>query len=390
MTLDLELYKTMAYDFGLLMIQFLHDVLAVTPVKMYRLDFNYLYTHPVLVVLSLKVYVTLLVVLLSSYYTPSFRLKDKHVLITGGSSGIGLSTALAYAKQGAKITLVARNLSKLQAAKATIDEACKTPDSKWGDDPIVHIISCDTSSSQAAVDSALDSTKNPFGDVDVLINCAGTSIAGEFDTTSTTEFTKMFNTNVMGSVYPTHSLIKSMKKKRRGRIIFVASQVAQVAIHGYTAYAASKWALRGLAEALQMEVKPYGILISVVYPPDTNTPGYELEMSTKPALTKKLSESGDVFNSDDVAADILKYSGQGYYGISTGFDGWLLKQLHPGFSPLNNQWEFYQGMVFSGLARFISLFYILAWDRECAITAAYEAGQKKAETEQKSEDKKKQ
>ena len=78
----------------------------------------------------------------------------------------------------------------------------------------MHIISCDTSSSQAAVDSALDSTKNPFGEVDVLINCAGTSIAGEFDTTSTTEFTKMFNTNVMGSVYPTHSLIKSMKKKR--------------------------------------------------------------------------------------------------------------------------------------------------------------------------------
>jgi 3-dehydrosphinganine reductase len=385
MTFDLELCKAMGYEYGLLIVQFLHGFLTVTPLNMTRLDV-WIYENVVFVVLSL----TLSVVLLSSYYTPSFSLKDKHVLITGGSSGIGLATALAYAKQGAKITLVARNLTKLQAAKATIDEQCKSKEHKWGDDPIVHIISCDTSSSQAAVDSALESTKNPFGEVDVLINCAGTSIAGEFETTSTTEFTNMFNTNVMGSVYPTQSLIKSMKKKRRGRIVFVASQVAQVAIHGYTAYAASKWALRGLAEALQMEVKPYGILISIVYPPDTNTPGYEQEMSTKPELTKKLSESGTVFNSDDVAADILKYSCQGYYGISTGFDGWLLKQLHPGFSPLNNLWEFYQGMVFSGLARFIGLFYILAWDRECSITAAYEAGQKKAEESQKSGDKKNQ
>ena len=49
--------------------------------------------------------------------------------------------------------------------------------------------------------------------------------------------------------------------------------LAQVAIHGYTAYGASKWALRGLAEALQMEVKPFGIYVSVSYPPDTDTPG---------------------------------------------------------------------------------------------------------------------
>lgn len=66
----------------------------------------------------------------------------------------------------------------------------------------------------------------------------------------------------------------------------------QAAIHGYTAYAASKWALRGLAEALQMECKPFNIYISVSYPPDTDTPGYKEEMTTKPDLTKTISESG--------------------------------------------------------------------------------------------------
>ncbi len=89
--------------------------------------------------------------------------------------------------------------------------------------------------------------------------------------------------HISGSVYPTRTVLPGMKKKGGGRIVFVSSQVAQVtvnlllifhfislslslqqaAIHGYTAYAASKWALRGLAEALQMECRPYGIYVSV-------------------------------------------------------------------------------------------------------------------------------
>jgi 3-dehydrosphinganine reductase len=173
-----------------------------------------------------------------------------------------------------------------------------------------------------------------------------------------------------------------MKKLGGGRIVFVSSQVAQVAIHGYTAYAASKWALRGLAEALQMEVKPHGILVSVCYPPDTDTPGYEAEMLTKPDITKSLSESGDVFTSEQVADDILEFSAKGYYGISTGFDGWLLKQLHPGMSPCNNLWEVWQGILFSGIARFISLFYIADWDSACF--AAVEK-QRKEEAEKKNQ-----
>jgi len=152
---------------------------------------------------------------------------------------------------------------------------------------------------------------------------------------------------------------------RGGRIVFVASQVAQVAIHGYTAYAASKWALRGLAEALQMEVKPYGIFVSVCYPPDTDTPGYEAEMLSKPDITKSLSDAGSIFTSEHVADNIVSFSAKGYFGISTGFDGWLLKQLHPGMSPCNNLFEVWQGILFSGVARFISLFYISQWDSQC-------------------------
>lgn len=76
---------------------------------------------------------------------------------------------------------------------------------------------------------------------------SGTSIAGEFENLSVDEFERMLRINVLGSVYPTRALIESIKKKKAdcpesavGRVIFVSSQVAYVAIHGYTAYAASK------------------------------------------------------------------------------------------------------------------------------------------------------
>lgn len=152
-----------------------------------------------------------------------------------------------------------------------------------------------------------------------------------------------------------------MKRQRDGRIVFVSSQVAHCAIYGYTAYAASKWALRGIAEALQMEVRPFNIYVSVSYPPDTDTPGYKNEMLSKPALTHMLSESG-VFPPKDIAMDIVNYSAKGYFAISHGFDGWLLKLLHPGMSPINNVWEVTQQVLGCALARVVTFFYIVPWD----------------------------
>jgi len=295
---------------------------------------------------------------LSKLFTASINYRGRHVLVTGGSSGIGLAAAIKYAQRGARVTIVARNQKKLDVALATLKPICE----KSGQ--TASAISCDTSASYEECVKKLVNDK--VGLVDVLVNCAGTSIAGSFTDLDPKHFDSMLRTNVLGSIYPTKALLPAMQASGKGgRIVFVASQVAQVAIHGYTAYAASKWALRGLAEALQMEVKPYGIFVSVCYPPDTDTPGYEAEMTTKPDITKSLSDSGAVFSSDHVANDIVSYSAKGYFGISTGFDGWLLKQLHPGMSPCNNLFEVWQGILFSGLARFISLFYISQWDSQC-------------------------
>lgn len=312
----------------------------------------------------------LLIVAISSLTTAKFDYKNKHVIITGGSSGIGLECAKVYLKKGANITIVARD--KVKLAKAIEDLGALNHEGKR-----IMSVSVDTSKGQAAVISAFAECLRELGPADVLVNCAGTSICKEFDQLSTTDFEDMMRTNVLGSVYPTRAVIEGMKATGSGRIVFVSSQVAQVALHGFTAYGASKWALRGFAEALQMEVKPFGIIVSVAYPPDTKTPGYDHEMLSKPDITKKLSESGDVFSASVVAADIVNYSTKGYFGISTGLDGWLLKQVHPTMSPITNIWEVAQGIFFSPLCKFIALFYIISWDSMCHAKVKKENKEKK-------------
>lgn len=293
------------------------------------------------------------ILVLLHFFVQTFEYRDRHVFITGGSSGIGLELAKEYLKLGAKVTIAARNKEKLNQAADTLRSLGNVA---------VFAVSVDTSTNEETVIKAMSQSVELFGDVDVLVNCAGVSIAGEFDLLDPNEFERMLRTNVLGSVFPTRAALPGMKKKQSGRIIFVSSQAGQVAIHGYSAYGASKWALRGLAEALQMEVKPFGIFVSVAYPPDTDTPGYKTEMETKPSVTKKLSEAGQVFPADVVAKDIIKYSTRGYFGISTGLDGWLLKQLHPGMTPVNSIAEVMQQIIFSPIARIISVFYLLSWD----------------------------
>jgi 3-dehydrosphinganine reductase len=166
--------------------------------------------------------------------TPSFDYNEKHVLITGGSSGIGLECAKLYAKSGANVTIVARDKKKLDIAVQQIKSFLKRGRE-------IVSISVDTASSEENVSKAFSPAVEKFGSVDVLLNCAGTSIAGEFNLLDPGDFERMMKINVLGTIFPTRAVLPSMKQKKSGRIVFVSSQVAQAAIHGYTAYGASKW-----------------------------------------------------------------------------------------------------------------------------------------------------
>lgn len=92
---------------------------------------------------------------------------------------------------------------------------------------------------------------------------------------------ELYETNVMGSVRVTRAVLPQMIRERRGRVVFISSQAGQCAVYGYSAYSSSKFALRGLAECLQMEVKPFNVLVSVSFPPDTDTPQLQEELETR-------------------------------------------------------------------------------------------------------------
>uniref|UniRef100_A0A8C5TJK7 3-dehydrosphinganine reductase n=1 Tax=Malurus cyaneus samueli TaxID=2593467 RepID=A0A8C5TJK7_9PASS len=205
----------------------------------------------------------------------SLKLPGAHVVVTGGSSGIGKCIAIECYKQGAFITLIARDENKLLQTKKEIEKY------SVNDKQVVLCISVDVSKDYEQVENVLKQAQEKLGPVDMLVNCAGTSVTGKFEDIEVNSFERLMAVNYLGSVYPSRAVIATMKERRMGRIVFVSSQAGQLGLFGYTAYSPTKFALRGLAEALQMEVKPYNVYITVAYPPDTDTPGFAEESKTK-------------------------------------------------------------------------------------------------------------
>lgn len=322
------------------------------------LDFtNFLLTGVVVLVCGFAIIFAVISALIYAFSVRSSTPSTNHVIVTGGSSGIGLETARGYLERGKKVTIIARNQQRLDDAVKELTKSSLPAAAK------LQAISCDVSASEPDVIAAIGKAVSEFGEVDILINCAGISVAGEFSSLSAEDFQRMLHVNVLGSVYPTRAVVESMKARRRGHVVFVSSQVAQAAIHGYSAYAASKWALRGLAEALQMELKPFNVQVSLSYPPDTRTPGYAEEMIHKPKITAVISETGTVLEAAEVGRDIVDatLNGSGVYTISSGMDGQLLKLLHPGMTPVNNALEVTVQIFAASFCRFVGVFYLFFW-----------------------------
>ena len=115
---------------------------------------------------------------------------------------------------------------------------------------------------------------------------------------------------------------------------------ALIGLYGYSSYAPSKFAVRGLAEALRSELAPDGIGVSVVYPPDTDTPGYREELRHRSALSSRLAASGGLMSADAVAAAILHGIAQRRFVIAPGRRTAALAVLHSLVGPLLHRFWF--------------------------------------------------
>ncbi|XP_048756540.1 3-ketodihydrosphingosine reductase-like isoform X2 [Ostrea edulis] len=286
------------------------------------------------------------------------ELQGSHVLITGGSSGIGKALAIEAVKQGANVTIIARNEKKLEDAKKEIESHIK-------DRAIQRVFttSVDITKDADIVKEAVNKAEKELGPITILINNAGSAVAGRFEETSSQQFQRMIELNFLGSVNVTKAAIKGMKENNGGRIVFISSQAGQVGVFGYTAYSASKFALRGFAESLQMEVKPYNIYVTMAFPPDTDTPGLAEENKSKPRETILISDTVGLFSPSDVAKSVFTDAMNGKFLSYVGMDGWLLCTLSSGMSPATSVVDLLQQIFTMGICRFVCQFYLFHFDR---------------------------
>lgn len=144
--------------------------------------------------------------------------------------------------------------------------------------------------------------------------------------------------NLLGSVYATKAVLPSMVKRRSGAIVFVSSQAGQLGLYGYTAYSASKYSLRGLAETLQMETRPHNVQVHISFPPDTDTPQLQAELQVRDQIQTQLAEFGTVFQPQDIAEDVWSGVEKNQFQITHGFDGFMLGIVAAGLSPAHRIW----------------------------------------------------
>jgi len=225
-------------------------------------------------------------------------LDGAHVLITGGSRGIGLATARGVLARGARVSIVARDAARL----ATVEDALET---EVGDRTRVAAEPADVTDHEA-FENALGLLVAQFGPVDVLITNAGGATPGHFERFTETDFTDQMNLNYFGTLNPIRSVVPLMIERGHGHIVMVSSAAGIVGVYGYSTYSPAKFAVRGLAEVLRAELKPHGIVVACAYPPDTDTPGLEAENVTKPAATAAISATIKVRSPEQVAKAIVR------------------------------------------------------------------------------------
>jgi len=241
-------------------------------------------------------------------------------LITGGSSGIGFALAKALVQEGSKICILARDKQKLARAK---DELSLF---RVSENQQVETISCDVTDYER-LNNVLNQWTADYGMPDLVINSAGVTYPGYFQELDVDIFHWLMDVNYYGTLHVIKALIPDMIARGSGTIVNLSSQAGFIGVFGYSAYSASKYAVRGLSDVLRAELKPLGIQVAVVFPPDTQTPQLDFEAPLKPIETKEIAASSNVMTAEEVADAILRGVRKGRYVILPGTGGKIFYRL---------------------------------------------------------------
>ncbi len=187
------------------------------------------------------------------------------VLVTGASSGIGRATAREAAGRGDHVVLLARGLAPLEDVAAQ----CRSLGAASA-----RVIAADVSDADA-VTSAVDAVISEHGHIDAVVNSAGVVAYGRFEDVPVAVFDAVLRTNVLGSANVVRAVLPHMRERNSGTIVLLGSLIGHIAPPYLSAYAVTKWAVRGLARELQVENRDRsGVHIGLVSPGGVDTPIY--------------------------------------------------------------------------------------------------------------------
>ncbi len=201
-------------------------------------------------------------------------LKNKVVVITGASAGIGKECAYAFHRAGAFVVIAARRLERLREIQADIES----------DGGKCLSVSTDVADS-TQVQRLLDATLEHFGRVDVWINNAGFGQVGRFEEMTEGEMERLWRVNFMGAYQGCQAALQQMRRQESGHIMNVSSMVARFPLPLNVGYTATKYALNGLSEALELELEGSGIRMTAVMPGVTESEFTESMVTKLPAAS---------------------------------------------------------------------------------------------------------
>lgn len=250
--------------------------------------------------------------------------QNRWAFIVGGSMGIGFALAKEFLAKKSNVLIIARNEENLKTATHQLKHLYP--------ERIIRYLAIDATQDEI-ISEEFKSLESEGIIPYFLLNCAGRATPNYFEQITSQQLEETFRLNVLTAWNSIQATLPFMKKSG-GYIINTSSVAGFLGVFGYADYSISKFGIIGLSEVLRSELEPMNIKVSVLCPPDTDTPGYHEENKTKPAETIAISANSKLISAEIVAKRTLKELEKGRFIILVNAESkltWFLKKCAPNF-----------------------------------------------------------
>lgn len=235
----------------------------------------------------------------------------RHIVVTGGTSGIGLATTRQLLGAGALVTSIGLDDDYAAQLRAESNQNLVVATADI----------CDEEQLRTAIEHGRDKA----GPVQNLVCCAGIVRPQYFAELSIDDHRRHMEVNYFGALNAVRACLPDLTAATRASITCVSSAAGFLGVFGYGAYSPTKFAVSGLCEVLRQELKPQGITVTVVYPPDVDTPMLAGESPQKPRELRALSSGGNVLSPQRVAKELLNGTMAGRARVIPGLSTRVLR-----------------------------------------------------------------